>query len=84
MVYLPIAVILACCAIALAYRAKPDPHHTFIFSLLPMLDLERSAGSRLDWAEILQQPTRTPAKAPRRQFGKQLERVPEERRHVEN
>jgi hypothetical protein len=60
MVYLFLAVFFAGCGFALAHLTrKPDPHHLLAYSVLPMLDIERTAGTRIDWTEILHQPIQT-------------------------
>ncbi len=77
MVYLPITLFIACCALALTNLLRhPDPHHKFFYSLLPMLDLERSAGSRVDWDEILP-PIRREDKDKKRAFGPRFPRFRE-------
>ncbi|MDT8067232.1 MAG: hypothetical protein ROO76_03610 [Terriglobia bacterium] len=48
MVYLTIAIVVL--AVALwKISSLTDPHHTFFVSLLPMLDLEHSAGVACDF-----------------------------------
>ncbi len=51
MVYLGIA---ALCAIGVLFwnvRFRPDPHHAFLISLLPLLDLEHTAGTATEMGE---------------------------------
>ncbi len=59
MVYLLIAFVTACSVLALIkVWNRPDPRHRFLYSLLPMLDLEHSAGVSVEWDEA-------PPKVPR-------------------
>jgi hypothetical protein len=51
MVYLGIAVFCAIAVLLWKLRSRPDPHHTFMMSLLPLLDLEHTAGSASEQGE---------------------------------
>lgn len=45
MVYLAIIVVIVSVIALWMLSARPDPHHTFIISLLPLLDLEHRTGT---------------------------------------
>lgn len=36
--------------------SRPDPHHIFFVSLLPLLDLEHKTGTHCDWNELTGKP----------------------------
>ncbi len=64
MVYLGIAVFGATAVLLWRLRLRPDPHHVFILSLLPLLDLEHRVGTASEAGEqVLNRKSHTRAAA---------------------